>query len=221
MPGVGFTRDEVILALDVFYSAADGKTSAKSAEMNELSELLNRLPIHPENKKKGVFRSATGIAQQLGLFKRSMKSGEKHQDVGRQFFDVAFEFEGRLDELHETAAAIRRNEMYYDEPFGSVNDDSCFPEGLLLGHLHRVVEARSAQNFFVGDRCSICNLDPRLYYQPCGDLLQLHLVVPPTKLDGGKKYTEENFITVCPTCHAVLHRYRPWRTKENCGEILR
>ena len=40
--------------------------------------------------------------------------------------------------------------------------------------------------------------------------------------ENGKVYADtEEFITVCPTYHAVLHRIRLWKSKNNCGEILR
>lgn len=47
MASASFTRDEVILALDVFYSSQKGRVTADSDEIKELSLLLNRLPIHP------------------------------------------------------------------------------------------------------------------------------------------------------------------------------
>ena len=54
MAGSGFTRDEVILALDLLYSSEDGRISPNSKEMKGLSALLNRLPIHPV-KNDGMF----------------------------------------------------------------------------------------------------------------------------------------------------------------------
>lgn len=90
-----------------------------------------------------------------------------------------------------------------------------------MGHLHRLIEKRDGLRVKLSDHCDICNLKPELYYQSCGNLLQAHLTESPVELDGNKKYGEDMFITVCPTCHAVLHRIRPWRKKYNCGEILR
>lgn len=47
MASASFTPDEVILALDVFYSSPKGRVIADSDEIQELSLLLNRLSIHP------------------------------------------------------------------------------------------------------------------------------------------------------------------------------
>lgn len=220
MAGSGFTRDEVILALDLLYSSENGRISANSKEMESLSALLNRLPIHPANKRRVVFRNETGITRQLNLLKTSLSTGKRIPNLGKMFLEIVFEYEGRHDELHEIAEAIRKNERYFTAEFGDISEDIGFPEGILLGHLHRSLEKRDGIKCQSADCCEICNLRPGLCYQSCGSLLQHHLIVPPINLDGKKKYGTGMFVTVCPTCHAVLHRIRPWKTKENYKEIL-
>ena len=130
------------------------------------------------------------------------------------------EYEGKQEELQEIAQAIRKNESCFSSEYGNVLEDVGFPEGTLLGHLHRQLETRDGVRYKLSDHCEICNLKPEMYYRPCGNLLQAHLLEVPTELDGHKKYGTDKFITVCPTCHAVLHRIRPWRTIENCDSIL-
>lgn len=221
MASTGFTRDEVILALDVLYSSEKQRVSADSEAMIDLSALLNRLPIHPPENRRAYFRNATGVTRQIVLYRTSCNTGKRNPNVGYVFFDVAFEFEGRFDELHSIADAIRKNEPYFSAEFGSRTEDSGFPEGILLGHLHRLIEIRDGAKAPIGDHCEICSLKPELYYQPCGELLQQHLLVSPIEMDGKKRYAANCFITVCPNCHAALHRLRPWHTKDNCGDILR
>lgn len=221
MASAGFTRDEVILALDGLYSSEKHRVSADSQAMIDLSSLLNRLPIHPMKDRRADFRSATGIAQQIGLYRASCSTGKRSPDVGGLFFDVAFEFEDRQNDLHSIAAAIRKNEPYFTWRFGSRAEDAGFPEGILLGHLHRLIETRDGATVPTAECCEVCSLKPELCYQSCGELLQKHLLVSPTETDGSRRYPANNFITVCPTCHAVLHRLRPWRTKENYGDMLR
>ena len=216
-----FTRDEVILALDVLFSSNNGHASANSDEMKNLSELLNRLPIYPSDKKRVNFRSPTGITKQLTMFQKSCSTGSRNIDVGTTFFQVYFEFENCLDELHEIAMAIRKNECGFSDQFGCLEEMQDFPEGSLLGHLHRNIEIRDGSKVGFKEKCEICGSMPKLYYQLCGQLLQHHLLVPPTELDYTQKYGAENFITICPTCHEALHRHRPWLKKENCEDILR
>ena len=221
MSSSAFTRDEVILALDVLYSSEMQRVSADSEEIADLSALLNRLPIHPIENRRVDFRTGTGITAQLNRFRRSLCSGINKDNVGPLFFKVNFEFENRIEELHKIAKAIRRNEPYYSVRFGSRSEDIGFPEGVLLGHLHRTIEVQAAARLCFADHCEICSLKPEICYLPCEGLLQPHLIVPPVELNGKTKYSPQSFITVCPTCHAALHRIRPWRTGEDCRTILR
>ena len=221
MASASFTRDEVILALDVLYSLGKQRISSDSEEMADLSALLNRLPIHSVENRRADFRNTTGITRQINLLRTSLHTGRRDPNVGVMFIDIAFEFENRHDELHQIAESIRRNEKYYSAEFGGRIEEFGFPEGILLGHLHSIMEVRYGAKISLADHCEICDLKPELYYQSCENLLQPHLLIPPAELDGGKKYGTEHFITVCPNCHAALHRSRPWRTKEDCGTILR
>ena len=220
MASAKFTRDEVILALDALYSSKNERLYAESEEMAELSALLNRLPIHPIENRREDFRTPTGIAAQLYRFQRALMTGVNKNNVGLLFFDINCEFYNRHIELHNIALAIRRNEEYFAIDYGNHLEDYGFPEGILLGHLHRIIEMRDGAKFDHKEYCEVCSIKPELYYKPCGSLLQSHLLTAPAELDGKKKYGTECFITVCPTCHAVLHRLRPWRTRDNCGEIL-
>ena len=221
MANLSFTRDEAILALDVLFSSNGGHVSATSDEIEDLSRLLNRLPIHPTEKRNADFRNPSGVTRQLNLFRSSCRTGKRSVNVGKTFFQVYFEFEDHLEELHKIAMAIRRNEIGFSGLFGCLEETQDFPEGALLGHLYRIIEIRDGSKMAFKENCEICRSMPQLYYQSCGQLLQQHLLVPPTELDYTQKYGAESFITVCPNCHEALHRYRPWLKKENCEDILR
>ncbi|MCD7847860.1 MAG: hypothetical protein LUG49_07560 [Oscillospiraceae bacterium] len=220
MASLSFTRDEVILALDVLFSSGNKRVNADSPEMIELSRLLNRLPIHLKQQYGDSFRTNCGIAQQLNSFMRSKEKGCKVQNVGAMFYEVASEFDGRESELHQIAEAIRRNEEAYSSLFGSTPEGGRFPEEVLLEHLHRLIETRDGGKLPVKERCDVCGINLIQYYRPCGQILVNHLIVSPTEMDFEKKYRADDFITVCPTCHDVLHRFRPWVDKHNCEDIL-
>lgn len=222
MANVRFTRDEVILVLDVLYSARGESLSPRSKEIVSLSKLLNQLPIHPEDKRPENFRNCKGICNQINQFKRGYWENGTSRHLGSMFFLVTSEYEQRYEELHYIAQAIRRNLPYYTQiPFGSALEQDGFPEGALLGHLHRMVELRDGQKVPLEERCAVCQLEPAIMYRSCGPLLQNHLLVPPEELDGGKKYGTHEFMTVCRNCHAALHRFRPWLRRETCEELFR
>lgn len=110
MASASFTRDEIILSLDVLYSSKNGRVTADSDEIKELSLLLNRLPIHSVENRRANFRNPNGVAVQLIKFRSSCNMGKKDPHLGSMFFDVAFEYENRLNELHAIAQSIRKNE---------------------------------------------------------------------------------------------------------------
>ena len=221
MANVAFTRDEIILALDAYYQSNGKNFGIKSERLSELCSLLQSLPIHSQTKKNSSFRTPQGVRHQLYAFSSSFKSGEKNQNVGDLFFEVAFEYEDRHDELHKIALAIKNNIPFFESTFGNDNESFDFPEGNLLGHLHRIIECRDSKGLQIGDRCSICGLKPEALYLPCGQLLELHLAVNPSDMVGNRQYQQENFITVCPNCHAALHKIRPWISKGDIQTILK
>ncbi len=222
MANTSFTRDEAILALDVLYFTNELQLNKESKEIIELSELLNELPIIPISARGEIFRNSNGIKNQLLKFKSSNSKRKKDPDVGLIFYEIADEFSGRKEELHKIACAIRQNrEFFKTATFGSELEGQDFPEGALLFHLHRVVETRDGRKIVPAESCEICHLNLSEVYKPApGNFLQCHLTVPITDLNGSKQYKADDFITVCPNCHAVLHSHRPWLTRNNAGEIL-
>lgn len=217
MANASFTRDEVILALDVLYSNSGITPKPESMKIQELAKVLHHLPIHPTETRKKDFRTPTGVQAQINRYQHRYANM-----VGSMFYEIDAEFEGRHDELHAIASAIRGNVASFNKTiFGDPLENEGFPEGSLLGHLHRVVETRDSAMLIPGKRCEVCQIETDDIYPDCPSLMRLHLTVPVTALDGNKKYGANDFITVCPNCHAALHRRRPWLTKANCGELLR
>lgn len=222
MANPSFTRDEAILLLDTYYSSNKNRLPEKSDEILSLSRLLKSLPIHFEEfKETPTFRSNSGIAQQLSGFLRSCIRGEKDPNVGKIFFEVAYEYEDRISLLHRVADAIRRNRGHYNVPFGSDMEDYGFPEGVLLGHLHHIIENKAAKTIDKDTKCAVCSLNPGLVYNTERNYLELHLLIPPEDLDANIKYGKEKFLTVCPTCHKALHCIRPWCNKDDYLKVLR
>lgn len=217
-----WSRDEIILALDVLEQHDTKELSLTSTPIVELSRILNKLPIVPISKRKDYFRNCAGVRQQLLRFYSSAMKGLKASHINQQFYDVHMEFQGKQEYLHQIATAIRRNADSFSQiGFGTVEETCSFPEGALLGHLHRYIEARDLPPKLASiETCQICGISLSDIYD--GILhIEGHLTVLPTDLVVHTTYKAENFISVCPNCHAALHRLRPWRTAEDCEQILK
>ncbi len=222
MSNVAFTRDEVILALDTLFFSEEKHLNADSEAIKELSRLLNFLPIVPKNKHTETFRSITGISKQISLFRLSKVKEKRNSHVGAMFYEVANDYFDDKERIHYIAEAIKRNvDFFNSSTFGAIEETYDFPEGALLSHLHRMLEIRDSKNITAVPICEVCHLDlSQVYKTVPGGFMQLHLTVEITDLDYRKAYKSSDFITVCPNCHAMLHQYRPWLTKETANEIL-
>ena len=222
MSNVAFTRDEVILALDTLFFSGEKHFSRNSPAVIKLSQLLNALPIHPMEKRPPNFRNPVGISDQISAFRRSLKTNGKGHHLGPAFFQIYDEHKEVLEEIHVIAKAIRNNIVYFQtQQYGSQFEEYDFPEGALLSHLHRMLEIRDSKKITAASICDVCHLDlSQVYKTVPGGFMQLHLTVEITDLDYRKAYKSSDLITVCPNCHAMLHQYRPWLTKETANEIL-
>jgi len=223
MANVAFTRDEAILTLDVILFSGKEHFNPNSESVIELSRLLNELPIHSQAYRTSNFRNPIGISDQINGFKRKLYSDKKTFNVGNIFFEIYDEYQNNIEQIHRIAESIKANKEYFDNYlFGNTIETYKFPEGALLGHLHRMVETRDGARIHKSKVCDVCHLDLCEIYKPVDEgLLEAHLTVSVTETDGKAKYRQVDFITVCPTCHALLHRYRPWVGKQNCSDILR
>ena len=63
-----WVRDEVILAMDLYFRAGRKQLPAEHEEVVRLSALLNHLPIHPAGERDETFRNPNGISMILGNF---------------------------------------------------------------------------------------------------------------------------------------------------------
>jgi len=223
MANVAFTRDEAILLLDMLFFSGEEHFFPANYAIVEQSNLLNELPIHPMEKRSASFRNPTGISKQINTLKRSLRKNIRNNNVGYILYQLYEENQNQLEPIHELVNAIKRNKVYFQNHIYSDKiEANGFPEGVLLGHLHCSLEIRDSKSITHDTECNVCCLNLSEIYKPVnGSLMQLHLIVPITELDYKKTYKLNEFITVCPNCHAVLHRFRPWATKETIGKILR
>jgi len=63
-----WTRDKLILALDLYFRINPTKTDKSHPEIKALSKLLNRLPIHKSRPDAEKFRNPDGVYMKLGNF---------------------------------------------------------------------------------------------------------------------------------------------------------
>lgn len=111
-------------------------------------------------------------------------------------------------------------------------EDTAFPEGKKRLRQHVTRERnpkviKIAKDKFKQENsgrlfCEICNFDFYETYGEIGeDFIEGHHIIPVSDLEEDQKTRVEDIAIVCSNCHRMLHRRRPWLSKEELKEILK
>jgi 5-methylcytosine-specific restriction protein A len=61
-----------------------------------------------------------------------------------------------------------------------------------------------------GERCVVCELEPRLVYGEAGSIIEVHHLEPVASLLEPRPYDPRtDLVPLCPNCHRALHTRRP------------
>lgn len=220
-----WTRDEVILGLDVLFSSQLKDLSVESDSIIELSKLLNELPIIPESERDETFRNPAGVSNQLSRFEWGLRNTEKKARINPLFDKINNQFRSRKNDLKKIALAIRNN-FTYTRQIGVIYnlESEVFPEGFILYSMHCYLEQHQGLRFSKkAERCNLCSISPRSVYaiEKETSFLEPHLLVPPEGMEPEMRLTEKDFIILCPNCHKILHQLRPWCSRTQCERIFK
>ncbi|MCA9877698.1 MAG: hypothetical protein KC442_07950 [Thermomicrobiales bacterium] len=105
-----WTREECILALDLFVRAGRKQVDKKRAEIVELSGHLQALPFYPPSERNPKFRNPSSVAMKLANFCALDPAcpGNGRPNGGAMDASVWDEFQDDERGLFEAAGAIRR-----------------------------------------------------------------------------------------------------------------
>jgi 5-methylcytosine-specific restriction protein A len=217
-----WSRDELILALDLYFGLGASRVarlSPSSREIVALSKYLRSLPLHIDRGNRRTFRNPNAVCMKLFNFMRFdgkpglPKGGQAERELWR-------EFAGDPDRLHETAQAIRVNATAQGRE-GEIDvddEDSEAPEGSILWRAHRYRERSRklvrrkkelAEKRDPDLKCEVCGFSFRQRYRPFGEgFVECHHTIPLSKLTPGKRTRLEDLILVCSNCH------RTWIMRE-------
>lgn len=230
-----WVRDEVILAMDLYFRAGRKQLAAEHEDVVRLSELLNHLPIHPRAARDETFRNPNGISMILGNF---LAVDPEHATPGlgrgnRLHEQVWSDFADKPDVLRQVATAIEHAaevEGLSDAELAALADEDVFPEGELLTRLHLVRErdraavARKKEQVRAETgrlACEACGFDFGSFYGPVGaGFAECHHTLPLAELPGQRGTRLVDLAIVCANCHRMLHRTRPVMSVERLRSLV-
>jgi 5-methylcytosine-specific restriction enzyme A len=227
-----WTRDELILALNVYLKHRPSEPRKGTREIQELSASLKRLGerLFSPDERAHTFRNENSVYMKLMNFRRldlkytaggktGLSRGAKTDE------DVWEEFGGDAVRCQQVAQAIMAS---LDDPevnatwLGSDTDDGIqeAAEGRLLTRKHivrernrRLVEnkRKQAMKRYGKLTCEACEFDFAIRYGNRGiGFIECHHTKPVEALTEGHRTHLDDLALVCANCHRMIHRERPW-----------
>lgn len=232
-----WTREELILGLEVFFRVGREGLRPENEEIQLLSDLLRKLPIHPPHRREATFRNPDGISLTLRKFLSYdpsytgvglNKEGGLKQLVWNEFFN-----DHQL--LTDTAAAIRlafellaKEHDFIDQNFAL--EEAGILEGSVFERLHRLRERNPSlvlrkknevQRISGALRCEVCEFDFALAYGELGTFFaECHHIRPMAELTQPSHTRLSDLVIVCSNCHRMLHRRKPCCSIEELRSVV-
>lgn len=218
-------RDEIILALDLYFDQERGSIDKTNPKIIELSELLNKLPLFPDRPDAEKFRNPNGVSLKLSNF---LALDPLYQGKGMESFskldqEVFNEFVSDQQRLHSIAVEIKKasldeklkSKIYKIEDDDETIKDSVM-EGQVLYKVHKVRERdqeivrlkkqQELSNFGYLE-CEACVFNFHKFYGEIGyGYIECHHKIPLSYFKVQSKTTLEDLALVCANCHRMLHR---------------
>ena len=233
-----WSRDELILTLDLYVQFKGNPSGKTSKNILELSDLLNKMGAQIADRKAD-FRNPNGVYMKVMNFRRFdpiyISQGKKGlQRGGKLEEDVWHDFAADPHRLSETAKAIRLIVNKGEIPEASEEEDEEFAEaeeGRILTRIHRsrersrkLVENKKASVLKANGhlKCEVCSFDFEMTYGESGKgFIEAHHVKPVHTLAAGEKTKLEDLVLLCSNCHRIVHTQRPWLTVEELGQLIK
>jgi 5-methylcytosine-specific restriction protein A len=231
-----WSRDELILALDLYMQNGREQLGSSDEKVQDLSQLLNELPIHAREFRESEFRNANGVSMKLGNF---LSLDPAYEGVGlergsRLEKEVWEEFASDPYRLRQTATAIRNNYEQVAaesiEPYGQNEDDEEFREGKILTRLHKQKERssravrRKKQKVLqeTGQlACEVCSFDFVEKYGELGQgFAECHHRKPVAELNENQRTKLSDLAIVCANCHRMIHKSDPMMSVDDLRRLL-
>ena len=138
-----WTRDELILALDLYFRCPTSRRP-DNPEIIALSNLLKSLPIHPQKPEYEKFRNPNGVYMELCNFLRfdPSYSGTGLKAGGKLEKEIWDEFSSNRERLTKIGLAIKNfyPELLRPNEAEFKQDDEEFEEGRILTKVHKFRE---------------------------------------------------------------------------------
>lgn len=208
-----WTRDETILALELYFDCAGKVPSGSDQRVIALSELIRQLPYHAEASKRDSFRNGDGVAFKLQNL-RQVATGRGLGNVSEMDRRVWSELGSHPETVRQIAKVIRGNITTLEAmPYEKQSEDEEFFEGRVATIVHtrrercpklrsRLIELRRREN---GLACEICDTaGPAASRALAEAVFETHHIIP-LSATTERKTRLTDLALLCANCHKLIH----------------
>lgn len=238
-----WSRDELILAFELYMARRDSLPPHDGPEIVALSELLNRVGQALGQRDSETYRNTNGVYMKLMNFRRfdphflandgaagGLKRGNKEEE------SIWVEFSADTGRLSRVATAIK----LAVESLAASNDPGQFDdelveidaeEGRLLTRMHHVRERNrgivqrkktEVMDLLGRLQCEVCGFDFEDAFGPRGrGFIECHHTKPLHTLFEGSRTRLEDLALLCSNCHRIIHAAKPWISVKELIRIRR
>ncbi|MCD2316379.1 HNH endonuclease [Sphingomonas sp. IC-11] len=220
-----WSRDELILALDLYVQTGGNPTGKDDEAVEQLSVVLNKMHRLNGGGGSDTLRNRNGVYLKVMNFRSSdpayLQQGKVGMTRGNRLEAVLWkEYEGRSADLAADAAAIREAVANADEavvaklPAAEPYEGE---EGGVIMRLHKryerdpklVKEKRNAAAAAGSLACEVCNFDFEAAYGELGaGYVEVHHTKPVHTLHRRTRTKLSDLAVLCANCHRMAHRKR-------------
>lgn len=220
MKNPSWHRDEIILALDLYFDKNLGTIDKSNPKIIELSNILRSLPLFYDVPQPDKFRNPNGVTLKLSNFKSIDPdyTGSGMSSYSKLDEEIFNEFNSNREQLKQIAREIRKStELKVDEIKLNDEIESDFEakEGTILLRVHRARErnpklVRLKKQQVLKERgalkCEVCNFDFKLTYGKLGEgFIECHHTIPIAEPGNRENTKLEDLALVCSNCHRMIH----------------
>ncbi len=229
-----WNREELILALDLYFRMDYGQMHGTNPDIIQLSKDLRSLNIHTEIPNKENFRSVNSVALKLANLKKSDQNfkGKGMRDGGKLEKEIWKEFHRHRDTLKKEADLIRQ---LYLKPKSEKKSVASEPKvnykSEFLFQFHKNRETDPLVNKIKKEmvltnskslKCEVCGYNSVTVFGELGnDLMEIHYNKELKKEPGLEASLMEDFIIVCSNCHKALDKNFGILNADDLKKIIR
>ena len=228
-----WTRDELILALDTYFSLVQAcKVPAPHlSEIENLQKILERYASSYWLNRQ-ILRTKDSIVMKMMNFRHLDPAypGAGLGSLGKKDWEVWKEFARDRKNLRLTADALRENICKAKQP-ESEEEISEASEGGLLSRQHFVRERNAAlirrkkqeALAYSGHLvCEVCSFNfETMYGQRGSGFIEVHHIKPVRTLKPGSKTRLDDLALLCANCHRMIHAKIPWLKVEELRKTIK